>query len=210
LSRARLEVSVHEAAPELREIGAGVALHPNAVRVLRMTGVDDVVRRVGGHSEYSATRNWRTGRIISRISLSHQAATFSLSGAMVHRADLLDVIAAALPAGSVTLGTRCTGVASRDDVAVARFEDGREVEADVIVTDPSDLLLATSETDRTSGHPGVVSRGPAYPRLRESPICLLAARFATTRKRTCVVARVGGAATGADARVAAGWDEKER
>ncbi|HEY5398898.1 MAG TPA: FAD-dependent monooxygenase, partial [Trebonia sp.] len=35
LSRAGVEVRVYEAAAELREIGAGVALHPNAMRVLR-------------------------------------------------------------------------------------------------------------------------------------------------------------------------------
>ena len=124
---------MHEAAPELKEIGAGVALHPNAMRVLRMIGVEDAVRRVAGHSEYLATRNWKTGRVISKISRAEQAATFGLSGATVHRADLLDVIAAALPPESVSLGTRCTGVASHDDVAVARFEDGQEIEADVIV-----------------------------------------------------------------------------
>ena len=133
LAQAGLEVSLHEAAPELKEIGAGVALHPNAMRVLRMVGVEDAVRRVAGHSEYSATRNWRTGRVISKISRSEQAATFGLSGATVHRADLLDVIAAALPPGSVTLGTRCTSVRSHEDVAVARLEDGREIEADVII-----------------------------------------------------------------------------
>lgn len=133
LAQAGFEVSVHEAAPELREIGAGVALHPNAMRVLRMIGVEDAVRRVAGHFEYSATRNWRTGRAISKISRSEQTATFGLSGATVHRADLLNVIAAALPAGTVTLGARCTGVASQDGVAVAFFEDGSEVEADVIV-----------------------------------------------------------------------------
>jgi 2-polyprenyl-6-methoxyphenol hydroxylase-like FAD-dependent oxidoreductase len=133
LAQAGLEVSVHEAAPELKEIGAGVALHPNAMRVLRMIGVEDAVRRVAGRSEYSTTRNWRTGRVISKISRSQQAATFGLSGATVHRADLLDVITAALPPGSVTLGTRCTGAASHDDAAVASFEDGSGVEADVIV-----------------------------------------------------------------------------
>lgn len=67
------------------------------------------------------------------MSCSQEAATFGLTGATVHRADLLDVIAAALPAGSVSLGTRCTNVTSHDGGAVAHFEDGSEVEADVIV-----------------------------------------------------------------------------
>jgi len=48
---------------------------------------------------------------------------------------------------------------------------------------------------------------PAMPRLRESPMCLLAARSAAACKRTRAVARVDRAATDADAPVAAGWDE---
>ena len=41
LSRAGIETAVYEAAAELREIGAGVALHPNAMKVLRAIGVED-------------------------------------------------------------------------------------------------------------------------------------------------------------------------
>ena len=133
LAQAGLEVSVYEAAPELKEIGAGVALHPNAMRVLRMIGVEDAVRRVAGRSEYAVTCDGRTGRTISKISRAQQAATYGLAGATVHRADLLDVIAAALPANSVTLGKRCATVESHTDVAVARFEDGSQIEADVVI-----------------------------------------------------------------------------
>ena len=44
LRRAGVEVSVYEAAGELKEIGAGVALHANAMRVLRFIGVEEAVR----------------------------------------------------------------------------------------------------------------------------------------------------------------------
>jgi len=133
LSRAGIEVTVYEAAAELREIGAGVALHANAMRVLRAIGVEDAVRKVAGQSQWQTTRNWKTGRVISKSSLQQQAAAFGLLGATVHRADLLDVLADALPAGIVTLGKRCTEVLPDGDIAVARFADGGEIEADVIV-----------------------------------------------------------------------------
>jgi salicylate hydroxylase len=110
-----------------------VALHPNAMRVLRMIGVEDAVRKVAGRSEYLVTCDGKTGRTISKISRAQQAATYGVAGATVHRADLLDVIADALPSGSVTLGKRCATVESHDDTAVARFEDGTEIEADVII-----------------------------------------------------------------------------
>ena len=133
LSRAGIEVAVYEAAAELREIGAGVALQPNAMNVLRAIGVEDDVRKVAGRSQWQLMHNWKTGRVIGKTSRQQQAASFGTEGATVHRADLLDVLAAALPAGIVTLGKRCTEVRPGGDSAVARFADGSEIEADVIV-----------------------------------------------------------------------------
>src|SRR5580704_190794 len=133
LARAGIETAVYEAAAELREIGAGVALHPNAMKVLRAIGVEDGVRAVAGRSQWQVMRNWKTGRVIGRTSREQQAASFGMAGATVHRADLLDVLAGALPAGLVTLGKRCIQVRPDGDVAVARFADGSEIEADIIV-----------------------------------------------------------------------------
>jgi len=133
LSQAGIEVAVYEAAAELREIGAGVALHANAMRVLRAIGVEDGVRKVAGRSEWAVTRNGKTGRVISKTSRKQQAAAFGVQSATVHRADLLDVLADALPPGLVTLGKRCTRVEPDGATAVARFADGSEIEADVII-----------------------------------------------------------------------------
>ena len=133
LSQAGIEVAVYEAAAELKEIGAGVALHANAMRVLRAIGVEDGVRKVAGRSEWAVTRNGKTGRVISKTSRKQQAAAFGVQSATVHRADLLDVLADALPPGLVTLGKRCTRVEPDGATAVARFADGSEIEADVII-----------------------------------------------------------------------------
>ncbi len=133
LARAGAEVSVHEAAGELKEIGAGVALHANAMRVLRFIGVEDSVRKIAGKTEYSVTRDGITGRVIARTSRATHAALQGIEPATVHRADLLDVLAAALPPGLVTLNQRCVSAGTDGDVAVARFADGSEVEADVVI-----------------------------------------------------------------------------
>jgi salicylate hydroxylase len=128
-----IEVTIYESAPELREIGAGVALGPNAMKVLRALGLEDAVRAVAGASDWATTRNGKTGRVITKTSRREQAALFGSAGATVHRADLLDVLAQSVPSDIVTLGARCVAVESAGDVAVGRFADGREVEADVIV-----------------------------------------------------------------------------
>src|SRR6516165_6499949 len=133
LCRRGIEVRIYEAAPELREIGAGVALHPNAMKVLRALELEDDVRATAGRSEWALTRNWKTCRMISRTSRAQQAVLFGSAAATVHRADLLDVLAHSLPSHIVTLGARCTGVEPDGEVAVAHFQDGTEVEADLVV-----------------------------------------------------------------------------
>ena len=60
LLRRGFEVHVYESSPELREIGAGVALGPNAMKVLRSLGLEDQVRAVAGRSEWALTRNGKT------------------------------------------------------------------------------------------------------------------------------------------------------
>jgi len=133
LLRAGAEVSVYEAAGELKEIGAGVALHANAMRVLRFIGVEPEVRKVAGRTDYGVTRDGITGRVISKTSRARQAELQGIEPATVHRADLLDVLAAALPAGIASLGKKCVSVVSGDSSATALFADGTSVEADVII-----------------------------------------------------------------------------
>jgi len=133
LSQAGAEVSVFESAGELKEIGAGVALHANAMRVLRAVGVEDEVRKVAGRGGSYATRDGITGRMITKTSRKRNVSLHGILPATVHRADLLDVLAAALPPEMVSLGKRCVSVSSDESSAVAQFADGSAVEADIIV-----------------------------------------------------------------------------
>jgi salicylate hydroxylase len=133
LVRRGFEVRVYEAAPELREIGAGVALGPNAMKALRALGLEDAVREVAWESDYDCLRNWKTARLITKTDHGTQVARYGAGGCFAHRADLLDVLAAALPTDIVTLGARCTSVSSSGDVASATFRDGSQIEADVII-----------------------------------------------------------------------------
>jgi len=133
LHRRGVEVAIYESAPELREIGAGVALGPNAMKVLRSLELEDDVRGIAGRWEWAVTRHGKTGRVISKTSRDQQATLFGSAGATAHRADLLDVLANSLPSGIVTLGARCVGVESGENFAVARFQDGSEIGADLLV-----------------------------------------------------------------------------
>lgn len=132
LIRRGFDVRVYESSPALKEIGAGVALGPNAMKALRSLDLEAPIRAVGYQAPYEMLRTWK-GRVISKTERAGTAARYGASACTIHRADMLDVLAQSLPADVVTLGARCESVTSSDTVAAARFRDGSQIEADVVV-----------------------------------------------------------------------------
>jgi salicylate hydroxylase len=91
------DVHVYEAQPELKEIGAGVALGPNGMKALRALGLEQAVRDVGYQRDYQYLLSWRSGRVISKTARSDAEKRYGAAGCTVHRADLLDVLSTRLP-----------------------------------------------------------------------------------------------------------------
>jgi salicylate hydroxylase len=134
LHRRGTEVVVCEQSPRLSEIGAGLNLSPNALRALRALGCEAAAIAVGYEAEYQVIRSWRSGRVIARQQRAGALSKrFGASFLTIHRADLLDVLSAALPERCIRLGAVCTGVDAGNGAARARFADGSELEADAIV-----------------------------------------------------------------------------
>src|SRR5688500_5946324 len=132
LLRKGFEVDVYASAPELKEIGAGVALGANAMKALRSQDLEQPVRDVAWAGEYQNLRNWKTSRAISVTPRQHR---FRATGYSPQRADLLDVLSQAMPDGgkAVRLAARCVSVQTSENGASAKFQDGTEIEADVII-----------------------------------------------------------------------------
>jgi 2-polyprenyl-6-methoxyphenol hydroxylase-like FAD-dependent oxidoreductase len=134
LRRAGFAVDVYEQAPQLTQIGGGINMAPNATRILYRLGLGDgldraAVRPVGTHQ-----RRWQDGRTLQRSPLNPRCE--QLYGAphlTIHRADLLSVIAAAVPAECLHLEHRLIGLADKGGAVEASFANGVRLEADVIV-----------------------------------------------------------------------------
>jgi salicylate hydroxylase len=126
-----IPVSVYEQAPALGEVGAGVFLTPNSVRQLQRVGLGPAVEkwgaRVGPDSRYFR----HDGAPIAPVQVTDSTgwnATFGM-----HRADLVEFLANALPPGIVHTGYRCTGFEQDGNRAHVSFANGAAVEADIIV-----------------------------------------------------------------------------
>ncbi|MGC2199785.1 MAG: FAD-dependent monooxygenase [Stellaceae bacterium] len=134
LRQAGFEVDVYEQAPELTEVGGGINMAPNATRVLRRLGLAEGLDREGVRPLGTHQRRWQDGRTLQKAPLNPLCE--ELYGAphmTIHRADLLDVLAAAFPAERVHLGRRLISVTDRGNSAEARFDNGVTITADVVV-----------------------------------------------------------------------------
>jgi salicylate hydroxylase len=129
LDRAGIDVQVYEQARELTEVGAGVALAPNGLRMLDRLGVGEGIRRLGARHVSTQLRlaDGRPAR--------HEPHQFAQPGRNVgiHRADLLALLAEQLPPGTVRTRHRCTDFSQDADAATVGFGDGTSVTADVVI-----------------------------------------------------------------------------
>lgn len=125
-----IDVRVYEQASALAEVGAGVALQPNSIRLLRRMGFGDEIARYGARWVDPQLRR-ADGTFISSMWPSDRAGEIEFYG--MHRADLLGMLVDRLPAGTISTGHRCVGFEQDDNRATVVFANGERATADVVV-----------------------------------------------------------------------------
>ena len=103
LTRAGIQASVYEQAPEIGEIGAGVLIGPNSVRLLHRLGLAEAIDEVGGWVGEESTYYRHDGTRVAPVMTTDSSGWAAMYG--MHRADLVDVIRRAVPDGASTRGT---------------------------------------------------------------------------------------------------------
>jgi salicylate hydroxylase len=134
LHQAGFDANVYEQAPELTEVGGGINMGPNAVRVLRRLGLGSRLDHDGVRPLVTQQRRWQDGRTLQTAPLNPLCE--QLYGApqlTLHRRDLLAVIASGLPSEHIHLDHRLTGFAEHGDTVEACFDNGARISFDVLV-----------------------------------------------------------------------------
>jgi salicylate hydroxylase len=134
LLAAGFDVYVYEQAPTLGEVGAGVQVSPNASRILHRLGLGEALARTGVKPLALHQRRWDDGRTLLRTPWADSLeATCGFPYYQMHRADLLDAVADAIPAERIHLGHRLVGLTDDGDCVRARFANGASADVDVLV-----------------------------------------------------------------------------
>lgn len=144
LQKVGITCTIYEQASELKEVGSGVGLWCNAVRVLHRLGLAESLERIGRPMQRVEV-NTRSGTPLNQISLSAVAEQYGGQNYIVHRAELhrimvdelqrLSARAGAAPL-EICLNTAVDGLETIEGPApvyALRLRDGRRVQAELIV-----------------------------------------------------------------------------
>ncbi|WP_341684404.1 FAD-dependent monooxygenase [Nocardia farcinica] len=119
------EVEVLERAPRLTALGAGISLWSNALRALDALGIGDEVRARAREDVSAGIRDSR-GRWLSRFDVAALRARYGLP-VILHRADLLDILRAAVPDEAIRTGVTVTEARPDGTVVHSAGESGGDV-----------------------------------------------------------------------------------
>ena len=137
LARLGKEVHVLEQAPEFKEVGAGLQLAPNALRVLDKLGVLEAVYDFSVFPRRNVAMCAITGRELSAIDYgSAFVEKFGYRYALMHRADLLGALVdACQETGLVTMLTnhKVESIENDGDTVFVTCENGLTYESEVVI-----------------------------------------------------------------------------
>ena len=128
------EVALYERSAKLEEVGAGLQIGPNGVKVLRALGLEDELMRNAFEPFSIMSVTWDDGRLRFRQPLKDVSRQkYGAPYLTAHRADLHNLLRRAVGDAPLHLGANCVGANTVNDTAIARFADGSAAEADIII-----------------------------------------------------------------------------
>jgi salicylate hydroxylase len=119
LQNAGVDVVAYEQASRLGEVGAGVSLTQNSLRVIRAIGLMDELDKTAVELQNGMVLYSHSGQ-----RLGGPSAASGGGGRNVHRADLVDTLKSQLAPGTVKLKSKLVGVRDAGDHVELEFADG--------------------------------------------------------------------------------------
>ena len=127
-------VRVLESAPALENVGAGIQIPPNAVKVLRALGIDKAVTANAFQPRAIEARMGRSGRPVFNIPLAEDAEKrWAAPYLHIHRADYIAALSEGLPMGTIELNARAKSYQQTADDVTVTLANGRELTSQYLI-----------------------------------------------------------------------------
>ncbi len=133
MQRKGMRVTVFEAAPYFRPLGAGLGLGANAVKAYADIGIDKTVVGAGKKLKYAFGKD-HLGQVISQTDIEELTRLFGIQNSFtIHRADLHHILAGLLLPGTIQFGKSAVDFNQQITGVSIVFSDGSAQQADYLI-----------------------------------------------------------------------------
>lgn len=136
-SRAGWQVRLYERVPAFSEVGAGIQMGPNVVRVLHGWDLADALSEVAAFPERLHVRHALSGGELGVLRLGKTAVQrYGAPYATIHRADLLDLLLRAVQAREgvrLHLNQALAAYVQTPEAVTLQTQEGLEIEGDALI-----------------------------------------------------------------------------
>ncbi len=127
-----IDVTIYEQSREIHEVGAGIWIAPNGMKVFNALGFSQDILNAGKILEKIILAD-SNGKEISTIDGDKVKARHKFSTVAIHRATLQRILSSHVPADKIILNKKFVSYQQTDNSVSATFEDGFIAEADFLI-----------------------------------------------------------------------------
>jgi 2-polyprenyl-6-methoxyphenol hydroxylase-like FAD-dependent oxidoreductase len=142
LQKKGFSVKIYEAAPVIREVGAGLWVAANAINIFERLGIADDIKKAGNQLESSMLADHK-GKPMTLVDFKKIINSYGNGTTTIHRAKLQAILMNHVAGGSIEIGKRLKKIentisdtntdARQKEVVKVYFEDGTTSESDILI-----------------------------------------------------------------------------
>lgn len=132
-SKGFTDITVYEAAPEIRAVGAGILIASNAMTIFQRLGISEQIKSEGNILDFVSLANHH-GEILSKVDFLKIIKRYGNGTVSIHRGRLQQVLLKNAGKTTVLIGKRLKNIQNTEGSKTQlSFEDSTTAEADIII-----------------------------------------------------------------------------
>lgn len=130
-SKGFTDITVYEAAPEIRAVGAGILIASNAMTIFDRLGISEQIKSAGNVLDFVSLANHH-GEILSKVDFSKIIKRYGNGTVSIHRGRLQQILLKNADKTTFLIGKRLKSIENETKTKL-HFEDGTTAEADIVI-----------------------------------------------------------------------------
>lgn len=127
------DVTVLEGARKISEVGSGIQIPPNSVRVFDRYGIADRIEKVASKPQHIRLVRYQNGDVLNATDLTGLSNTYGYPYWLIHRADYQDVLLQSAIEAGAKIRTSCRVQRVDDEEVAVYLTTGEVLKADLII-----------------------------------------------------------------------------